>query len=224
MPQETNLNVAPYFDDFDPNKNYYKVLFKPGYPVQARELTTLQTILQDQIAKFGNHIFKEGDSVTGGGVRYVNNFPSVLIETSYSGISVSGYIRDLLDKVVVGSVSGVRAKVKAYLNLSAFPGQSYTLYVNYLDSSNDNQKFLDGENLLISVYVWMSYKEISHVFKFGVDVLYDPDSKAKSYTLATPISFPADVVEVTPSLWSLRLTVYVVEIPIIGDPLTLFKE
>jgi hypothetical protein len=39
MPQETNLNVSPYFDDFDPTKNYYKVLFKPGYPVQARELT-----------------------------------------------------------------------------------------------------------------------------------------------------------------------------------------
>ncbi len=42
MPQETNLNVSPYFDDFDDKKNFYKVLFKPGYPVQARELTTLQ--------------------------------------------------------------------------------------------------------------------------------------------------------------------------------------
>ena len=58
MPQETNLNTAPYFDDFDPQNNYYKVLFKPGYPVQARELTTLQSILQDQIEKFGNHVFK----------------------------------------------------------------------------------------------------------------------------------------------------------------------
>ena len=40
MPQETNLNVAPYFDDFEPSSNYYKVLYKPGVPVQARELTT----------------------------------------------------------------------------------------------------------------------------------------------------------------------------------------
>ena len=63
MPQETNLNVAPYFDDFDPNKNYYKVLFKPGYPVQARELTTLQSILQNQVEQFGNHVFKEGAKV-----------------------------------------------------------------------------------------------------------------------------------------------------------------
>ena len=49
MPQETNLNVSPYFDDFDPDESYYKVLFKPGYPVQARELTVAQSILQNQI-------------------------------------------------------------------------------------------------------------------------------------------------------------------------------
>ena len=49
MPESTNLNVSPYFDDFDSTKNYYKVLFKPGYPVQARELTTLQSILKNQI-------------------------------------------------------------------------------------------------------------------------------------------------------------------------------
>jgi hypothetical protein len=53
MPQETNLNVSPYFDDFESNKNYNKVLFKPGFPVQARELTTLQTIYLNQIEKFG---------------------------------------------------------------------------------------------------------------------------------------------------------------------------
>ena len=46
MPQQTNLNVAPYFDDFDAANDYHKVLFKPGFPVQARELTSLQSILQ----------------------------------------------------------------------------------------------------------------------------------------------------------------------------------
>jgi len=49
MPQETNLNVAPYFDDFDPESNYHQVLFKPAYPIQARELNNLQSILQNQI-------------------------------------------------------------------------------------------------------------------------------------------------------------------------------
>lgn len=66
MPQELNLNVSPYFDDFNKDKDYYKVLFKPGYPVQARELTGLQSILQNQIEQFGNHIFKEGSVVIPG--------------------------------------------------------------------------------------------------------------------------------------------------------------
>ena len=151
MPQETNLNTAPYFDDFDPQNNYFKVLFKPGYPVQARELTTLQSTLQDQIEKFGNHIFKEGDSVTGGGVRYNNNLDCVLIDTEFSGISVTNYIDSLNDKILTGSVSGVKAKVKAHLNVSAFPGQPYTLYINYISSSTDGNSdfFLDGESLLV---------------------------------------------------------------------------
>ena len=49
MSQQINLNVAPYFDDFDATNDYHKILFKPGVPVQARELTSLQSILQNQI-------------------------------------------------------------------------------------------------------------------------------------------------------------------------------
>ena len=66
MPQQTNLNVSPYFDDFNQSNDYHRVLFKPGYPVQARELTTLQSILQNQIEKFGTHFFKEGSKVIPG--------------------------------------------------------------------------------------------------------------------------------------------------------------
>ena len=72
MSQETNLNVAPYFDDFDANNDYYKVLFKPGYPVQARELTTLQSILQNQIENFGRSRFKQGQQVVPGEVSFNN--------------------------------------------------------------------------------------------------------------------------------------------------------
>ena len=32
MPQNTNLNVTPYYDDFDKNKNFYKVLFPSWFP------------------------------------------------------------------------------------------------------------------------------------------------------------------------------------------------
>ena len=64
MAQNTNLNIAPYFDDFDKSKGFLKVLFKPGFPVQARELTTLQTLLQDQIDTFGQGVYKEAVSYT----------------------------------------------------------------------------------------------------------------------------------------------------------------
>ena len=70
MPQNTNLNISPYFDDFDKDNNFYRVLFRPGYPIQARELTTMQSILQNQMESIGQHFFKEGAMVIPGQVGY----------------------------------------------------------------------------------------------------------------------------------------------------------
>ena len=60
-----NFNTNPYYDDFDEDKNFHRILFRPGRAVQARELTQSQTILQNQIDRFGKHIFQEGSKVTG---------------------------------------------------------------------------------------------------------------------------------------------------------------
>ena len=84
MSQQTNLNVAPYFDDFDPANDFHRVLFKPGYPVQARELTTLRSILQNQIEKFGQHFFKEGAKVIPGNTGYTQLYYGCLLYTSPS--------------------------------------------------------------------------------------------------------------------------------------------
>ena len=62
---KTDLNIAPYFDDYDIAKKFYRVLFKPGFAVQARELTQLQTTLQNQIEQFGENIYKEGSIIKG---------------------------------------------------------------------------------------------------------------------------------------------------------------
>ena len=109
MAQTTNLNVSPYFDDFNENDNYYKVLFKPGVPVQARELTGLQSILQNQIAKFGQHFFKEGSKVIPGNTTYIDNYKCVVINKEYLGITVESYIDQLLDQKIIGATSGVSA-------------------------------------------------------------------------------------------------------------------
>ena len=146
MPQETNLNVAPYFDDFDRNSNYVKILFKPGTPVQARELTGIQSVLQDQIEKFGNHIFKDGTSVTGGGVRWNPGLHTVRIQQSNEGIDVDSYLGDLKGQIVIGSDSGVKAKIKSFIKNN----DSYILFVAYLNTGGeDNQRFVASENLLL---------------------------------------------------------------------------
>jgi len=56
----------PYYDDYSLSSGYLKSLFKPGYAVQARELTQVQSMLQSQIEHFGSHIFKNGSIVLGG--------------------------------------------------------------------------------------------------------------------------------------------------------------
>ena len=58
-----DFNKAPYYDDFDENKKFLQILFQPGRPVQARELTQLQSILQNQVERGGAHIFKQGSKV-----------------------------------------------------------------------------------------------------------------------------------------------------------------
>ena len=124
MSQETNLNVAPYFDDYDEPviggkaNDYYKVLFKPGYPVQARELTTLQSILQNQVEQFGNHFFKEGAKVIPGDLTYIPNFYAVEVDTEFLGIPVSLYLDNLVGLKIRGEDSGVVAKVKKVLSLT----------------------------------------------------------------------------------------------------------
>ncbi len=152
MPQETNLNVSPYFDDFDAINGYYRVLFKPGYPVQARELTTIQSILQNQIEQFGNHFFKEGSVVIPGGVNYVDSYKAVELQNLYLGTNVIAYLPSLIGRTLRGQNSGVRATVIGVLDFTNSDRGNNTLYVNYLNSdsqTNSYEGFADGEILLI---------------------------------------------------------------------------
>ena len=71
MPSPTDFNLSPYFDDFSESKKFHRVLFRPAFAVQARELTQSQTILQNQIEKFGDHMFKQGSIVIPGGIGLI---------------------------------------------------------------------------------------------------------------------------------------------------------
>ena len=151
MPQKTNLNINPYYDDFDKEDNFYRVLFKPGFPVQARELTTLQSILQNQIESFGSHIFKEGSMVIPGGVTFDANYNSVRLNSDHLGIDVNIYADNLVGKKLRGQTSGVVATVDKWLDVSESEGiTSLTLFVKYLNANDDGDvvPFSDGEVLI----------------------------------------------------------------------------
>jgi len=151
MAQNTNLNTSPYFDDFDSTKNYKRVLFKPGAPIQARELTTLQSILQDQIEKFGKTSFKEGSVVIPGNVAYESEYTCVQIDPTHLGVDVSLYLSSFVGKLIKGATSGVTAKVENYITNLESENNNFTLYVKYLSSGEEDfasTTFIDGEDLI----------------------------------------------------------------------------
>lgn len=192
MPQETNLNVSPYFDDFDINKDYYKVLFKPGYPIQARELTTLQSILQNQVEQYGKHIFKEGSVVIPGQLKYDNPLYSVQIESTFNGSPISLYFNELLGKKVRGSLSGTSAEIVYLLKDIDSEKGNYTLYLKYLESGGNeftNKTFQNSETLLLETP--LSYQNFTIQVGQGVcnTISTDAISEGSSVSIANGIYF-----------------------------------
>ena len=147
---QINLDTSPYFDDFDAGKDYYKVLFKPGFPVQARELTTLQSILQNQISSFGEHFFKEGSMVIPGSITYNPKYDAVILSPQQGGIDISLYLEQLIGKTIRGETTGVKAKVVNYILPPNEGVDNPTIFVSYTDSGNDEETttFLSNEALI----------------------------------------------------------------------------
>lgn len=155
MAQNTNLNVSPYYDDFNRNKDFYRVLFRPGYSVQTRELITLQSILQEQIERYGNYQFKQGELVIPGEVGLNTKLNYVkLSSVSEVAVNIDGEIvykkydiSQLVGETLVGVTSGVQGIVKAIKFETA--ENSDTIFVSYISSgdSNNEKTFRQGELL-----------------------------------------------------------------------------
>jgi hypothetical protein len=86
------FNVEPYWDDFEtagadglsPKEKYQKILFRPGKAVQARELTQLQSSLQNQISSTGDHVFKDGSVVIPGAVHLHNKIDYIKLDSVHA--------------------------------------------------------------------------------------------------------------------------------------------
>ena len=201
MPQNTNLNVSPYFDDFDSSKNFNRVLFKPGSPIQARELTTLQSILQNQVEKFGKHIFKEGSMVIPGVFKYDAQYTSIKIESTFFGVPVELYYDKLVGVSIKGKTSGITAKVVKVLSSVNSVTNNTTLFVKYEKSSDDylSEEFLDGETLTTLADINYGVTTITNGSDFATAINSNATSIGSAFTITRGVFFARGVfVEVLP--------------------------
>jgi len=152
---ETNLNQSPFFDDYLEGKNFHRVLFRPGYAVQARELTQLQTILQKQVERFGDYVIDNGTVIDGCDVElqkwdYVKiqdkdaNNRILLLTDFFDGGSIANC-------TVTGTTTGVTAKLLDAVDGSEGSAPNYlSVFVSYTNSGSNNttKSFGDNETLI----------------------------------------------------------------------------
>lgn len=166
MPINTDLIKSdPYYDDFDFKKQYQRILFKPAYAVQARELTQLQTILQNQIEQFGDNIFQEGSIVKGCNFTQLNELQYVKV-VDKSGFDPTAYIGgNNIDGSVtqyeLENTDGLKAQiVYASIGFETKNPDLNTFYIVYLNSTPNvtetftkGQTFTNGQLLTIKKYI-----------------------------------------------------------------------
>ena len=148
MALDTDLNIDPYFDDFDETKNFHRIMFRPAVPVQARELTQLQTILQNQIERFGDNIFAEGTIIKGCNFIFDSAYYYVkLLDLRVDGQPTNpnqfvGYralaATSNLQAIVINSVIGLESQTPD-LN---------TIFVKYLNSGTSGEKQFSADDQL----------------------------------------------------------------------------
>tara|TARA_R110002153_G_scaffold29711_3_gene91099 strand:+ start:19894 stop:24447 length:4554 start_codon:yes stop_codon:yes gene_type:complete len=139
-----DLNISPYFDDFDENKDFLRVLFRPGFPVQARELTTASSILQEQIKRTGDFLLKDGARVTGAKIQFDKkakrftltgssntSFPSSAARAS----SILSNIQDLENLVITNEEGTVKAVVMSSPTGTNKITSVGNLYLKYISST-----------------------------------------------------------------------------------------
>ena len=126
MAEFTNKTFRETYRDFyDAEDGYHRVLFNSGRALQARELIESQTIIQEEIARFGRNIFKEGALVNPGGATVDNKLEYIRLDAT-----------SVIDSALIGETltnGTIEFKVlEAYESTATDPT---TLYVQYTDTS-----------------------------------------------------------------------------------------
>ena len=125
--------ATTYKDDFDSADNFHRILFNSGRALQARELTQMQTIIQEEIARFGRNIFKEGAAVNPGGPSVDRHAEFVKLDTSDPSNALPTDTSTLLGLEFTGATSSVKARVIRVETASG--SDPATIYVQYTDTN-----------------------------------------------------------------------------------------
>lgn len=133
------FSQAPYFNDFDEENKFYSILFRPSVAVQARELNQFQTILQNQIKKHGDHIFKNGTVVIPGEFAIKSSVDYVTL----ADIGNSSDVKNLIGITLKNTTNLEALVIHAESAIGTDPA---TLYLSYTKSGT-NQKFANSEIL-----------------------------------------------------------------------------
>lgn len=154
MTLQTDLSRSPYFDDYNSSKNFYRVLYRPSVAVQTRELNQMQTILQDQIDKFGRHIFKEGSVIEGCSFTFDASYNYVKINDNYAN-GTAFTISDFVNNYITNA-NGLKALiVNSQVGYQSQDPDLNTLYIKYLNTGSfangsSQSAFANAEILSIS--------------------------------------------------------------------------
>ena len=144
----TDLSVAPYYDDNDIENNYHRIIFRPGYAVQARELTQIQTMIQDQINRFGKHVFKEGSIVLGGSFSLETKFAYVKVkDVDDQGRPIN--IGHYLGQTIRSPLTNLTAFIYKVADGNESDSNTKTIYVRYTNSGNNSETVFSPDETLV---------------------------------------------------------------------------
>lgn len=140
------FNNYPYYDDFDPNKNFYRILFRPGYSVQTREVNQMQTILQQQISHLADYSLVDKTATVGGNINFNKNVNFLKLAT---GTSLSRNMFEYDNTVDFEAEDGITGTLM-FVTPEDATGPT-TLYVNYTAAGATSGRHIPKKNTQVTL-------------------------------------------------------------------------
>ena len=178
-----SITIYPenYYDDFNTpdangltpeDKNYLRILFKPGQSVQARELNQAQSILQSQVDKLGQGLFQSNSPIVGGAASFDNTLRYIDVEVPSDFVSTFElWSTDLANIELQQINTTLTASINKVDILEANeesenPSKTYRLFIHYTADTVSEDDTNLGE--FSATDITIENKEIDTSFVAGI--------------------------------------------------------